>query len=222
MVTDSDFVEFSKSYSPDSSMVLIHYGIDLGAFGTGTAGTAIIKCIDSTKNLVPSTINGTFTDVKWINNKSATANYDIIPDLRAGAPSKIVNKEINGVKILIKPYDHIGADYKLKIEHLETSPDGKNQLVAYRYSNGKELTPIHISIVPKNSKIPRYGNFYIGEQTSDCILYGIWDKQNELLFFSNKRDSDMVNYYVIKNHPAIRYQIIVNEKKYGNKYLWTE
>ena len=50
-MTDQDYVENYREYSPDSSMLLINYSLDLGAFGYGQAGTAILKLSDTTKNL---------------------------------------------------------------------------------------------------------------------------------------------------------------------------
>lgn len=69
-ITDNDFVENYREYSPDSSMVLINYSIDLGAFGYGYAGTAILKAVDTTKNLREYTLANDYTRVKWIDNKN--------------------------------------------------------------------------------------------------------------------------------------------------------
>lgn len=50
-MTDSDYAEFERRFSPDSSMLLLNYGIDLGATGYGQEGTAILKTQDTSKNL---------------------------------------------------------------------------------------------------------------------------------------------------------------------------
>lgn len=32
----------------------------------------------------------------------------------------------------------------------------------------------------------------------------------------------MIKYYLVENRSKIKYSIVKDEKKYGNKYLWTE
>ena len=83
-----------------------------------------------------------------------------------------------------------------------------------------DFSPINISIINIGNKIPKYGNFYIGEKQSDYILNGNWNNQNQLIFYSNNQDTDLIKYYFVENRPKIKFSIIKNEKKYGGKYLW--
>ena len=46
LMIDQDYVENYREFSPDSSMLLINYSLDLGAFGYGQSGTAILKLSD--------------------------------------------------------------------------------------------------------------------------------------------------------------------------------
>jgi len=203
-------------------MILINYGIDHGAFGYGHAGTAIVKPNDTLKDLRQFTLPNTFTDVKWIDNKTAIALYDITPDLRSGSISKISDKEINGIKIVVKANDYISDNFKRKIEHSELSPDGKNVLVAFRYTDGTTFSPIQISIISKGDSLGKYGNFYIGTPQSDYVLNATWNNSNQLIFYTNQFDSYMIQYYLVDARPAIPYSIVIDDKKYGGKYLWTE
>ena len=143
-ITDKDFFQFSKSYSPDSAMILLNYGIDEGALGYGHAGTVILKLRDTVKNLRLFTLPNIYSNVQWIDNKTVAASYDVIPDLREGVKPKGSNKTINGVKVIIEVNDGIGKNFHLKIEHREISPNGKKEFVAYRYTDNKTFTPIHI------------------------------------------------------------------------------
>ncbi len=77
LMTDKDYVENYREFSPDSSMILINYSLDLGAFGYGQAGTAILKLSDTTKNLRDFSLPNTLTRLKWIDNKNISAQYDI-------------------------------------------------------------------------------------------------------------------------------------------------
>lgn len=222
-MADQDFVENYRELSPDSSMILINYSIDLGAFGYGQAGTAVLKTADTTKDLRQFSLPNTLIHTKWVDNKTISAKVDIIPSIRAGESIKITNTRINQVSVKVSPLDYIEPDYHLQIEHRETSPDGKHELVAYRYlKDNHNLNFIHISVIPKGGKIPKYGNYFIADNKSDYILYGTWDKNNSLLFYSNELDHDLIQYYLVDNREDIKYKTVKDNPKYARKYRWTE
>ena len=81
-MTDQDYVENNREFSPDSSMLLINYSLDLGAFGYGQSGTAILKLSDTTKNLRDFSLPNTLTRIKWLDNQTISAQFDILPSLR--------------------------------------------------------------------------------------------------------------------------------------------
>ena len=224
LITDNDYMENYREYSPDSSMLLINYCIDLGAFGYGQSGTAILKLSDTTKNLRQFSLPSTLERFKWLDNKNISAQFDILPYLRSGENIIIKDKVINGVRIRISELDYIfNKNNKPEIEHREISPNGQLELVAYRYANEvRGYNIIHISIIPAGGQIPRYGNFLISDKESDYIFYGTWTKDNELTFFSNSQYSELIQYYLVKNRPEVKYKIIVDDKKYGDKYKWIE
>jgi hypothetical protein len=66
LMTDQDYLENYREFSPDSSMLLINYSLDLGAFGNGQAGTAILKPSDTIKNLRDFSLPNTLTRLRWI------------------------------------------------------------------------------------------------------------------------------------------------------------
>jgi hypothetical protein len=221
--TDNDYTEFWRQPSPDSSMLLISYGIDLGAFGYGHAGTAILKLIDTTKNLRLFTLPNNFGRVKWLDNKTILAQFDTIPFIRDGKSSTFNDTIINRITVKVSAYDFIEPDSKLIIEHREKSPNGQYELVAYRYTNDiHNLNFIHVSIITTGEQIPKYGNYLIGDIHSDYVLNGTWDKDNNIIFYSNKQYADMIQYYLVHNRSNIPYKIIVDDTKYGSKYLWTD
>ena len=219
--TDNDFVEFGRVPSPDSSMLLLSYGIDQGAFGTGNAGTAVLRLSDTSKNLRLFTLPNSFDRLQWLDNKTILAKYDTIPFVRNGEPSNFKDTEVNGVKVRVSSYDYIEPNSKRIIEHLETSPNGKYQLVAYRYVNDiHNLNFIHVSVILINGKLPKYGNYIIADMESDYVLNGTWDKDNSLIFYSNNLYADMVQYYLVHDHADIKYKVVNDDKDYSNKYLW--
>ena len=220
--TDKDFTEFWRQPSPDSSMLLISYGIDLGAFGYGQAGTAFLKLSDTTKDFRQFTLSNTFDRIKWIDNKSVSAQFDTIPLIREGKPSAFKDTIINGVTVKVSSYDYIGSNPKQIIEHQETSPDGQYELIAYRYMNDEHnLNFIHVSIIAAGGQVPKHGNYLIADRHSDYVLNGTWDKDNTLIFYSNNLYTNMVQYYLVHNHPDIKYKVINDDKTYSSKYRWT-
>lgn len=221
-MTDDDFVEFNRAFSPDYSMVLIHYGIDIGALGYAEAGTAILKLQDTTKNLRDFSLPKTLTRVKWRDNKTISAQLDIIPSLRTGEKIELNDQEINGINIKVSALDYIDEDAHLKIEHQEISPNNKFELVAYRYlKDSHNLNFIHVSVIPVGEQIPKYGNYLIADRQSDYALYGTWSKNNQILFYSNSLYSELVQYYLVRKRPKIDYKVITDDDKYRDKYRWT-
>ena len=220
-MTDPDFVEFGREYSPDSTMILLNYGIDQGAFGYGRAGKAVLKLSDTTNNLRDFTIQNYLIKIYWLNNDTISAKQDIIPHLRSGKHFKIENQEVNGVTVLVNSFDYIEPDYERIIEYKEVSPDKKYDLVAYRYSKSRSaLNFIHVSVIEHGKEIPKYGNFLIADMQSDYVFDGGWSEDNDLIFYTNELYSDLVQYYLVNNRPAIDYQLVVDNKRFGSKYRW--
>ncbi|RZK48837.1 MAG: hypothetical protein EOO87_20255 [Pedobacter sp.] len=223
LMTDQDYVENYREFSPDSSMLLINYSLDLGAFGYGQSGTAILKLSDTTKNLRDFSLPNTLTRLKWLDNQTISAQFDILHSLRTGEKIVLTDKEINGVKIKVSGLDYIDKDDHLEIEHRELSPNGQFELVAYRYLKDRSnLNFIHISVIPAGGQIPKYGNYLIADMQSDYVLNGTWTEKNELKFYSNSQYSDLIQYYLVNDREKIKYEIVTDDKEYGSKYRWTK
>lgn len=222
-MTDQDYVENYREFSPDSSMLLINYSLDLGAFGYGQSGTAIMKLSDTTKNLRDFSLPNTLTRLKWLDNQTISAQFDILPSLRSGEKITLTDKEINSVKIKVSALDYIDKDDHLEIEHRELAPNGQFELLAYRYlKDGSNLNFIHISIIPVGGQIPKYGNYLIADMQSDYVFNGTWTEKSELKFYSNSQYSDLIQYYLVNDRAKIKYEIVTDDKEYGSKYRWTK
>lgn len=223
LITDKDFIENYRELSPDSSMVLINYSIDLGAFGVGQSGTSILKIPDTTKNLREFNIPNNYTQVKWIDNQNISAMYDILPSLREGVKFEPKDLEINKIKVHVSALDYIDQGSQQQIVHREVSPNGRYELVVYRYSKDiNNLNFIHISVIQPGKEIPKYGNYFIADPQSDYVFYGTWTKESELVFYSNSQDAELVEYFLVHKRPKVKYNIIRDDQKYSNKYRWIE
>lgn len=221
-MTDKDFVEHGRQYSPDKSMFILSYGLDTGAFGYGNGGNAVLKISDISKNLKQFDLPDNLIKVKWIDNKTISARIDIIPFIRSGQNVEIKDTKINGVKVKVSPFDYIEENSHLEIEHRETSPNGQLELIAYRYLIDSDLSFIHISVIKKGEPIPKYGNYFISSMQSDRILNGTWSEDNTLLFYSNSTDAQYIQYYFVHDKPDIKFEVITDDTRYGSKYRWTK
>lgn len=220
-ITDKDFVENSKSFSPDSTMVLLNYSLDLGALGYGQRGTAILKTTEINGELSQFTLPNIYSNVKWLTNNVVEAKFDIIPSIRSGQKVVLKDKLINHIIVKIKPLDYISDSADLEIVYRDTSPNKKFELVAYRYNNDEQNYGfVNVSIIPYMSKIPKFGNYLIGDKQSDYVFNGRWNSDNTLKFYTNKIDSDMIQYCLVDNRPDIDHTIVVDDKKYGNNNRW--
>ena len=220
-VSDKDFVESRRVYSPDKTMLILDYAVDHGAFGYGKGGTAVLRVTDLDKNLRQFNLPDALIRSEWVDNKTISARVDIFPFIRKGETPPISDVEVNGIKVKVTPFDYIESDYHLEIEHRETSPDGKLELIAYRYIKDRgSLNFIHVSVIEKGKQIPKYGNYFIADMFSDRILYGTWSKDNSLLFYSNNLYAQDVEYFFVQGKPDIKYEVITDDQTYGSKYRW--
>jgi len=215
-------VEFDRKYSPDGSKILLRYGLDLGALGYGQGGKAVLNVSDTTKNLREFTIQAKLIRVHWTGNDAISGSIDIIPYIRSGETYEIENLSVNNVEIIVQPYDFIEPDFHRRvIEHRETSPNEKYELIAYRYCKSiTALNFIHVSVVEKGQEIPKYGNYLIADMQSDYVFDGGWASDNTLVFYTNELYAELVQYFLVKNRPSIEYKLIVANEKFGNVCRW--
>jgi hypothetical protein len=202
-------------------MLILNYTLDNGAFGYSKGGTAVLRASDLAKELTQFSLPDNLEQVKWIDNETVSARIDVIPYIRNDEEPSIRDIEVNGVKVKVTPYDHIEKEFHLETEHQEASPDGKYELVAYRYCKDRSsLKFIHISVIHKGERVPKYGNYYIADMSSDRVLSGSWTKDNTLVFYSNSMYADHIKYFLVRNRPSIKYEIIIDDRRFASKYRW--
>lgn len=219
-MSDDNYLENSRIYSPDSSMILLNYCSDWGALGSGESRTAILKLADTTKNLQQYSLPTKMINVKWIDNKSVSAQIDIIPLIRSNSKIHFKDTMVNAVKVKVSGYDYIDSTDCLEIVKRESSPNGLYEMVAYRYSDKYNLNFIHVSVITKGAQIPKYGNYFIADMQDDVINDGTWNNANELNFYSSSDCSDLMKYYLVKGRPKINYHILVDSVRFGTQYRW--
>jgi hypothetical protein len=217
---DEDYKEYSRTYSPNKSMVLLDYASHKGPFDYSIRGTAIINVKDTAGNLIPYTLNRNLTNARWSSDTSVTAQYDLLPAIRKGAKITVRDTIVNGVSVSVVPNDYIGEDAKLNVLHNELSPDRKYKMVVYRYDSQAKHGFIHLSVIPVNAVFPKYGNYFIANLQADYIYYARWSTKNQLILFTDNVGKDLIYYGLVKNRPSIGYQIVADDDRYKNVYRW--
>jgi hypothetical protein len=141
-------------------MLILNYKLDIGPLGYSDVGTAVLRTSDLAKDLIQFSLPDNLQQAKWIDNETISARIDVIPYIRNDEEPPIRDIELNGVKVKVAPYDHIENEFHMDTEHREASPDGKYELVAYRYCKDRSsLNFIHISVIHKGEKAECVNNF---------------------------------------------------------------
>jgi hypothetical protein len=222
-MNESDYVEIDRKLSQDKSKMLISYMIDLGAFGYGKVERAVINTKDTLVNLRTYDINEEVISANWLNNDTILGKVDIFPSIRSGTKPNLKSQSIIGVNVILNEFDYIEPTFKIHIEHREISPNRRHEIVAYRYCKDRSnLNFIHVSVINVGEEIPKYGNYLIADKRSDLIFGSEWTADNKLVFHTNKFDSELIQYYLVKNRPEIEFEIKVDEQNFKNKSKWVK
>src|SRR5207253_6961440 len=136
--------------------------------------------------------------VRWNSDGSLTVTIKLIQCLQEHVVCKPGHELVLNTAINVELDDDIG-DRPPLVENRLTSPDGKLDLVAYRYPKPGYLNPIHISIVRAGQPFPKYGNFFIGHYSGDGLLAGRWTVDDAILFRTNTTQQILSQYGFIEN-----------------------
>jgi hypothetical protein len=104
---DNDAVMIEhKLYSPDSSVAIVYYTLDVGARGIRNY-KAVLRQSDYNDDLMTNNLPPELVVIKWIDNKTLEVNYDPNEPIRLGglATDLDLKKDTltrNGVTILVK------------------------------------------------------------------------------------------------------------------------
>src|SRR5262249_28910207 len=72
-ISDNDFVEVSRQYSPNRAMLILNYTLDIGALGYSNGGTAVLRTSDLAKDLTQFSLPDNLDQAKWIDNETISA-----------------------------------------------------------------------------------------------------------------------------------------------------
>jgi hypothetical protein len=213
------FTEISRTYSPDSSKLLLNYNYVQGAWDGGRS--SLVTVLNSSDIIRPEIIKYSFSTydfdkIYWKDNDTVLVE-DKYTEYISQGKSPLRDTVLNGVTVKIIHKDPIDTSFTRKIFYRETSPNGKYDLVVYKYVkpvNGNYF--LNISVINKGDSIPKYGNFYISRWDFDCFNDIRWKKGSIL----NCKVSSSCFYsfadYLVKNRPDIKYDVDIDDTIKGN------
>lgn len=219
LTTPGTFTEFSRTYSPDSSKFLLNYNYVQGAWDGGRSSlVTILSSRDSVKpdNIKYSYSTYDFDKIYWKGNDTVIIE-DKFTEFVSQGKSPLNDTVLNGVTVKIIHRDPIDTSFTRKVFYRETSPNGKYELVVYKYvkpENGNYF--LNISVINKGDSIPKFGNFYISRWDFDCFTDIRWDETNRLDCKVSSSCYNSFSDYLVKNRPDIKYNVQINDTIKGN------
>ncbi len=213
-----DFQEISRVYSPDSSKYLLTYRYEQGAWdGSRTSLTTILKKSDPIEKRNQYSLSSLDYDkIFWFGNDTVVV-AEKYTEFISNGKSNLKDTILNDVFIKVKQIDPIDTSFQRKIFYQETSPNGKYELIVYKYvKNINRYYFLNISVVNKGDTIPKYGNFYISKYDFDCFTDIRWDTTNILDIKVSESCYYAFDEYLVKNKRDIDYKVQVNDTIKGN------
>jgi hypothetical protein len=223
-ITDNDYYEIKRQYSPDKTKLLLTYGIDQGATGRGEVGTAMLNIGDSSKDIKPFTIAWyEYNDHEWLNNETAIFYLDYLKRMRQTKFQKqYFDTLINGIKIKYDYKDLVDKRYRADTLLNQLSPNNKYRLTVYHYlKDSSNNNFLNISVTKASDTIPKYGNFFIGEIKDDYIYYCRWSETNKLLLYTTSSCQNIIENYLVENRLDVPFEIRVKDDV-QSPFQWTK
>lgn len=212
------YTEISRAYSPNSSKYLLTYRYEQGAWdGSRTTATKILNAADTFKQGVSFSYSSLdFDNISWSGNDTVIIAEKFIEFIRNNK-SNLPDTVLNGVVVRAIQIDPIDSSFQRKIFYRETSPNGKNDLIVYKYIkpvNGNYF--LNISIINQGDSIPKFGNFYISKYDFDCFTDIRWANTNYLDIKVSESCYYSFTDYLVKGRPDIKYKVQINDTIKGN------
>jgi len=213
------FTELSRTYSPDSSKFLLRYGYVQGAWDRGrSSSVTILNSADSVKpaNIKYSYSSYDYDKIYWKGSDTVIIE-DKYTEFISQGKSSLNDTVLNGIAIKIIHKDPIDSSFTRKIFYQGTSPNGKYNLIVYKYVKpGDGNYFLNISVLNKGDSIPKFGNFYISRWDFDCFNDIRWDSLNNLDCKVSSSCYYSFTDYLVKNRPSIKYKVQINDTIQGN------
>ncbi|MES2381794.1 MAG: hypothetical protein V4538_12180 [Bacteroidota bacterium] len=212
------YTEIARVYSPNGAKYLLTYRFEQGAWdGSRTSFTTIMNATDSFTQGANKSFSSLDIDSIYWNGNDTIMIAEKFTEFISNNKSNLNDTMINGVVIKVIQTDPIDSSFQRKIFYRSTSPNGQYDLIVYKYVkpvNGNYF--LNISVINQGDSIPKFGNFYISKYDFDCFTDIRWDNANELDIKAATSCYYAFEDYLVKNKPAIKYKVQINDTIQGN------
>lgn len=225
IMSPGTFTEFSRIYSPDSTKFLLKYEYVQGGWDGGR--TWAVTILNSTDTVKPGNIKFSYTSLDFDNiywkSKDTVIIEEKFTEFISEGKSNLKDTILNDVVIKVIQKDPIDTSFTRKIFYRDTSPDGKYDLIVYKYVkpvNGNYF--LNISIINKGDSIPKFGNFYISKYDFDCFKDIRWDSTSTLDIKVYESCYYAFQDYLVKSRPDIKCRVQINDTINGNIQMYMQ
>jgi hypothetical protein len=213
------FTEFSRTYSPDSTKFLLKYDYVQGAWDGGRS--CAVTILNTTDSVKPEKIKYSYSsydldNIYWKGSDTVVIEEKYTEFVSQGK-SALRDTILNGVHVKVIQRDPIDTSFTRKIFYREAAPNGKHELIVYKYVkpvNGNYF--LNISVINKGDSIPKFGNFYISRWDFDCFMDVRWDSTNILDIKVSEACYYAFADYLVKNRSDVKYKVQINDTIKGN------
>jgi hypothetical protein len=150
-------------YNEDSSMVLVRFCYNQGAFGYSANEWTIVDSTLNFNDFEKYKLPSAFEDLNWKSKNVVGYKYNWL-----GSNLKSIHNfdfpiKINNVVLDRTDFNKLTKSDRRIIDNQKISQNGEYKLVVYRYEYRAEMwdSVVHISVCPINEEVPLYGNLYI-------------------------------------------------------------
>ena len=215
------FTEYGRVYSPDGSKYLLTYQYARRSLSSSQSwSVAILRATDSAKEATAKNSFSSFDfDTMYWKGSDTVILVEKFTRFKSEGRSAFADSlfRVNGATAQVTQKDPIDAAYRRKIFYKASSPSNRYELVVYRYVKQAEGDYfLNISVVNKGDSLPKFGNFYISKEGSDCFTDIRWGRADTLDIKVGESCYYTFADNLVRQRPDIKYKVRIEDSAGGN------
>ena len=208
------FVELKRLYAPDGSKYLLFYQYAAASEDSNTALIIVVQKDEEVDLRNQSYFSNVDLDtIYWLTKDTVIAVEKYINYLNKGKSNyKEPFYPMNSAIVKIARVDPVDTTFTREGLFRQRSPNGQQELVVFRYIKPQsKYSILNVSIIDAENKPGKYGNFYVGQSSFDCIRDIRWDSIGDFAIKASQKCYYGFDEYLVKNRQLIKYKLILSE-----------
>lgn len=209
------FVELKRVYAPDGSKYLLFYQYAAASEDSNTALIIVVQKDEEVDLRNQSYFSNVDLDtIYWLTKDTVLAVEKYINYLNKGRSNyKETVYPMNTALVKIARVDPVDTTFTREELFKQRSPNGQQELFVFRYAKPQsKYSILNVSIIDAGNKPDKYGNFYVGNSSFDCIRDIRWDSIGDFAIKASQKCYYGFDEYLVKNRPVIKYKLILSEE----------